>query len=152
HAVSASGHAGLFQSTPGNPFPPIAVLGGTAGGQGDLMDLFDVDSSLKMEVSDDGSVAIAGQLFTSGSCRNGCVVGNHQTHSVTEYTPTESEPTIEDFGTGMLVNGRADVALDSKFANVIDPKARYFVTVTPEGDCRGLYVASQSARGFSVRE
>ncbi|HEY5095323.1 MAG TPA: hypothetical protein VII69_09430, partial [Candidatus Eremiobacteraceae bacterium] len=152
HAISASGHAGLFQSTTGNRFPPIAVLGGTAGGQGDLMDLFDVNSNLEVEVADNGSVAIAGQLFTSGSCRNGCVVGNHQTHSVTEYTPTESEPTIEDFGTGVLVDGRADVVLDQKFANVIDSDAKYFVWAMPEGDCRGLYVASQTARGFTVRE
>src|SRR4029077_7015331 len=103
--------------------------------------LFDVNSNLEVEVADTGSVGIAGQLFTSGSCRNGCVVGNHQTHSVTEYTPTESEPTIEDFGTGMLVNGRADVALDQEFANVIDSNAKYFVWAMPEGDCRGLYVA-----------
>ena len=152
HATSASGHAGLFQNAAGNRFPSIAVIGGTAGGQGDLMDLFDVNSNLEVEVADNGSVAIAGLLFTSGSCRNGCVVGNHQTHSVTEYTPTESEPTIEDFGTGMLVNGRADVVLDQKFANVIDSDAQYFVWAMPEGDCRGLYVASQTIRGFTVRE
>jgi hypothetical protein len=152
HAISASGHAGFFQGTTGNRFAPIAALGGTAGGQGDLMALFDVNSNLEVEVADNGSVAIAGQLFTSGSCRNGCAVGNHQTHSVTEYTPAESEPTIEDFGTGMLVNGRADVVLDQKFANVIDSDVKYFVWAMPEGDCRGLYVASQTARGFTVRE
>lgn len=152
HAISASGHAGLFQSTTGDPFSPIAAVGGTAGGHGDLMDLFDGNSNLEVEVGDTGSVAIQGQLFTAGSCRNGCMVGNHQTRSVTEYTPTESEPTIEDFGTGVLVNGRADVVLDQKFVNVIDSNDKYFVWAMPEGDCRGLFVASQSARGFTVRE
>jgi len=51
-----------------------------------------------------------------------------------------------------IVDGSAEVALDPKFANVIDKNAGYLVSVTPEGDCRGLYVAHRSTHGFSVRE
>jgi len=79
-------------------------------------------------------------------------VGKHRTHSVTEYAPTESEPTIEDFGEAALADGRAAIALDSKFANVVDPSAPYSVWVTPEGDCRGLFVSAKTPSGFTVRE
>ena len=51
-----------------------------------------------------------------------------------------------------LVRGSAFIALDPKFANVIDTRTTYLVSVTPEGDCRGLYVAQRSASGFAVRE
>jgi hypothetical protein len=151
-AMSADDHAAVFINATGDTATTIVGHGGTTGGHASLMELFDGNSDFEMGVLDNGNVIISGLLFTGGSCNNGCVIGNHQTHSVTEYTPTESEPTIEDFGTGMLVNGRADVVLDQKFANVIDSGNKYFVWAMPEGDCRGLYVASQTARGFTVRE
>jgi len=46
----------------------------------------------------------------------------------------------------------ANVALDPKFASVIDNSVRYNVTLTPEGDCRGLFVAQRTSTGFTVRE
>ena len=152
HAVSAKWIAGSFTNGSGDFQPVVRIFGGTINTGAALLEVEASDRNHGMQVLDTGDVIITGHLFTSGSCQDGCVVGSHQTRSVTEYTPGESEPTIEDFGTGVLANGRADVALDPKFANVIDPKARYFVTLTPEGDCRGLYVASQTARGFTVRE
>jgi hypothetical protein len=58
---------------------------------------------------------------------------------------------FEDFGTAKLRNGRAVVRLDADFANVIK-RGDYRVFVTPEGDCRGLYVRRKSAARFEVRE
>jgi hypothetical protein len=58
---------------------------------------------------------------------------------------------FEDFGTAKLKNGRAVVALDADFAKVIK-RGDYRVFVTPEGDCRGLYVRNRSAARFEVRE
>jgi hypothetical protein len=46
----------------------------------------------------------------------------------------------------------AHVQLDPKFANVIDTKSDYVVLVTPEGDCRGLYVTNRTPVSFDVRE
>ena len=34
----------------------------------------------------------------------------------------------------------------------MDSTTKYFVTLTPEGDCRGLYVAQRDAARFVVRE
>ena len=58
---------------------------------------------------------------------------------------------FEDFGTAKLRNGRAVVALDADFAKVIR-RGDYRVFVTPEGDCRGLYIRNRSAASFEVRE
>jgi hypothetical protein len=58
---------------------------------------------------------------------------------------------FEDFGTAKLKNGRAVVALDADFAKVIK-RGDYRVFVTPEGDCRGLYVRNRGAARFEVRE
>jgi hypothetical protein len=58
---------------------------------------------------------------------------------------------FEDFGTAKLKNGRATVKLDGDFAKVIKPTG-YHVFVTPEGDCRGLYVRGKAAASFEVRE
>ena len=57
---------------------------------------------------------------------------------------------FEDFGTAKLRGGRAVVKLDADFAKVITRDYRVFLT--PEGDCRGLYVRNKTAASFEVRE
>jgi hypothetical protein len=57
---------------------------------------------------------------------------------------------FEDFGSAKLRRGRAMVKLDVDFAKVIK-RGDYKVFLTPEGDCRGLYVR-KSAVSFEVRE
>jgi hypothetical protein len=57
---------------------------------------------------------------------------------------------FEDFGSAKLARGRAVVKLDANFAKVIK-SGDYRVFVTPEGDCRGLYVRRRTNR-FEVRE
>ncbi len=50
-----------------------------------------------------------------------------------------------------LKRGRAVVNLDADFAKVIK-SGDYRVFITPEGDCRGLFVRRKSANRFEVRE
>jgi hypothetical protein len=57
---------------------------------------------------------------------------------------------FEDFGAAKLKRGRAVVQLDPDFAKVIK-RGDYRVFLTPEGDCRGLYVRKRAA-SFEVRE
>lgn len=71
---------------------------------------------------------------------------------VDTYAPQTTQPSLEDFGEAQLAGGRATVALDPKFASAIDNSVRYYVTLTPEGDCRGLYVAQRDPTNFTVRE
>jgi len=58
---------------------------------------------------------------------------------------------FEDFGSAKLTGGRATVKLDADFAKTVKLND-YRVFLTPEGDCRGLYVQSKGTRGFEVRE
>ncbi|HLJ84747.1 MAG TPA: hypothetical protein VKT51_11280 [Candidatus Eremiobacteraceae bacterium] len=114
-----------------------------AGYKGETQ-VFYVDSS--------GNEIISGFLYTAGSCNSGCITHGPQQKRVVSYESRESQPTIEDFGEAQLVNGEAQVALDSSFANVIDKNATYMVFTSPEGDCNGLFIAHKSTAGFEVRE
>jgi hypothetical protein len=55
------------------------------------------------------------------------------------------------FGAAKLKRGRALVKLDADFGKVIK-RGDYRVLLTPEGDCRGLYVHRRRATSFEVRE
>jgi hypothetical protein len=66
------------------------------------------------------------------------------------YCMESPELWFEDFGTAKLQGGRAVVKLDADFAKVIK-RGDYRMFLTPEGDCRGLYVR-RKANSFEVRE
>ena len=101
-----------------------------------------------------GDVNISGQYLKNGECLQGCAAPSpaRPGHAVVSYVPTQSLPSLDDFGEASLQNGYAYVQLDSAFANVIDRTASYLVFITPEGDSRGLYVTQKTAQGFVVRE
>jgi hypothetical protein len=67
------------------------------------------------------------------------------------YALESPECWFEDFGRAELKGGKARVELRPDFAAVIDAKAMH-IFLSPEGNCHGLYVSSQSRKGFSVRE
>ena len=77
--------------------------------------------------------------------------GHHHLYAHSAFAQT-TEPVIEDFGSGQLVNGVASVRLDSSFADAITDRAAYMVFITPDGDSRGLYVTQKTLQGFVVRE
>jgi hypothetical protein len=66
------------------------------------------------------------------------------------YCMESPEVWFEDFGAAKLKRGRAVVKLDADFGKVIK-RGDYRVFLTPEGDCRGLYVR-RKANSFEVRE
>jgi hypothetical protein len=59
---------------------------------------------------------------------------------VAAYPSRQTVPTIEDFGEARLLNGSVHVGINPDFARTIEPSADYLVFITPEGDCRGLFV------------
>jgi hypothetical protein len=67
------------------------------------------------------------------------------------YCMESPELWFEDFGAAKLRRGRTVVELDANFGKVIK-RGDYRVFLTPEGDCRGLYVRRKSAASFEVRE
>jgi hypothetical protein len=59
---------------------------------------------------------------------------------------------FEDFGGGRLQDGASTVQIDALFAQAVNTELEYRVYLTPEGDCRGLYVTNKTASSFEVRE
>lgn len=74
--------------------------------------------------------------------------GEHWVHLYAVQSP---ENWFEDFGSGQLVNGSAEIRLEPTFAQTI-ASGDYRVFPVPNGDCKGLYVAQKTATGFVVRE
>ena len=141
------GVAGLVTGTDSNG---AGVVSETGNPQSWIFRGFsDFHDAYTFEVADDGTV-FAKAYGTSTAIRISQRTSTGR--SVDTYAPQVSQRTIEDFGEAQLVNGVANVALEPRFAAAIDRMARYLVTVTPEGDCRGLYVAQRNGIGFTVRE
>jgi hypothetical protein len=67
------------------------------------------------------------------------------------YSLESPEAWFEDFGRGELADGRGQVELDPDYAALVESED-YYVFLTPEGDCDGLYIAGKSPTGFEVRE
>jgi hypothetical protein len=65
------------------------------------------------------------------------------------HTP---ESWFEDAGSGQLSGGEAVVNIESVFGETINTGVEYHVFLTPNGDCKGLYVAQKSAGSFVVKE
>jgi hypothetical protein len=123
-------YIGLIGRAPASGFPLVAT---NSDGSANL---FWVDGA--------GNVAYRGGLSHFTSVKSGATVKS--------FTPTSAAPTVEDTGTAQLVGGAAAVRLDPTFAESIDTTAAYRVFVTPNGDTRGLFVATKSPAGFLVRE
>jgi hypothetical protein len=59
---------------------------------------------------------------------------------------------FEDFGSARLSGGVAVVRLDSTFKQTVNSKLEYHVFLTPNGDCKGLYIHQKTGTSFEVRE
>jgi len=95
-----------------------------------------------------GNVLVAGAFAVTGA--KGAAVPFPDGTRRLLYCMESPELWFEDFGTAKLTRGRAVVELDARFATVITRDYRVFLT--PEGDCRGLYVRRKTAASFEVRE
>ena len=63
-----------------------------------------------------------------------------------------TEDWFEDAGSGQLAHGEAVVNLEGTFGQTVNASIEYHVFLTPNGDCKGLYVAQKSPTSFVVRE
>lgn len=59
---------------------------------------------------------------------------------------------FEDFGSARLSGGVAVVHIDARFGQTVNAKMEYHVFLTPNGDCKGLYVHQKNPTSFEVRE
>jgi hypothetical protein len=77
---------------------------------------------------------------------------DNATRKVSLYAMQSPENWYEDFGSGTLVNGIATVTLDPTFAQTVNTTTDYHIFLTPNGDCKGLYISRKSSGSFEVRE
>lgn len=73
---------------------------------------------------------------------------------VTMFCIEAPENLFQDYGTGELINGEAQVNFDPIFSNSIrvDDKHDIRVMVQLEGDCKGVFVSNKTKDGFTVKE
>lgn len=108
------------------------------------------------------SWAYAGARYNNTNYK---IIGNGNVSTIVEgatrgsskkvmFAPEAPEVLFEDYGTGQLVNGRADIQIDPIFANNIqvDRQHPLKVFIQLEGDCNGTYVTNKSKDGFTVVE
>jgi len=74
------------------------------------------------------------------------------TRQVETYALQSAENWFEDAGSGQLSNDAAHVDLEPVFGQTVNTGVEYHVFLTPDGDCKGLYLSAKSSGGFDVRE
>ncbi|MFZ0365911.1 MAG: hypothetical protein WAL67_17060 [Candidatus Cybelea sp.] len=141
-AVSAIGAVRRFPALVVGRFMSNGPLIDAFGGSDNETQVLFLDHRGNLTVA--GSVTQHGSPMTVRTTSHGDEVGT--------FAPQQSTPTMEDFGEAQLVEGRAVVRLDPRFASTIDGRFRYLVFLTPQGDCNGLYVAQKTADAFLVKE
>lgn len=122
----------------------IGVIARNVAGQNYPLVVADTNGTDLMYVDASGNLFYNGSLINFARTSGGNVA--------TTYGERSTSPTIDDNGTAQLVNGSATVQLDPVFAHSIDGHQAYQVMLTPDGDTRGLFIASKSPTSFVVRE
>lgn len=69
------------------------------------------------------------------------------------YSVVSFQPEVYDRGKATLINGERYISFNQAFVSLLSENPdELVVTVTPRGSSRGLYIVSQDAKGFTVRE
>lgn len=165
----ASDGTGVFGA--GNGLTPVRLTSGTGGAfVGDYFGVFGLSKNTSTTVyraggyfSTDasGSYSIVGAMSSSNVARK--IEGNGTVNTVVKDTEgkqvllsaTESpENLFSDYGSGVLVNGKAHITLDPIFAKNISVNSQHplRVFIQLEGDCHGVFVTNKSGDGFDVVE
>jgi len=100
--------------------------------------------------SGDCGIDGSGNLACSGTLGGSNVTANARV--LETYGVQAAENWYEDYGSGQLSGGAAHIDLDPDFGETVNTGVAYHVFLTPNGDCKGLYVANKTATGFEVRE
>jgi len=116
----------------GTAAPVLLTSGGTA-------------DSGKCSIDTNGDVGCTGRVGAYAPVDGGA-------RRVSLYAMQSAENWFEDAGSGQLTNGSARIALDPTFAQTVNTGLDYHIFLTPNGDCKGLYVSQKTATSFEVHE
>jgi hypothetical protein len=167
-AAGAWGDAGGTNCNPGNAFLCQGVLGTTDDGFGGTF--YNNTASGEFLPALYASNSGTGDIFTaqSGTTTSACTIDQNanlycdgkiaefsatpDSRTLTTYSVQAAENWYEDAGSGQLQAGSTHIALDPNFGATVNTGVEYHVFLTPDGDCKGLYVSAKSNGGFDVRE
>jgi hypothetical protein len=96
-------------------------------------------------------IGAAGDVACSGKVAS-VVDADGGARKVSLYAMQSPENWFEDAGSTQLSNGSVRVELDAAFAQTVNTGVDYHVFLTPNGDCKGLYVSQKTATSFEVHE
>jgi hypothetical protein len=97
------------------------------------------------------TIDVSGNLFCTGS-KSAVVPVDGGSKKVALYAVEAPENWFEDAGSGQLSNGSAVIHLENMFGQSVNTSIDYHVFLTPNGDCKGLYVSQKSPTSFEVHE
>jgi hypothetical protein len=150
------GGAGLFLNN-SNTLPALVV--GNNGSGGGCTGCSSVAASTALVLVTEGGVDGSGKCSIDVTGNMGCTgrVGadapvDGGMRRVALYATQATENWFEDAGSGQLHQGSARIALDPTFAQTANTGVDYHVFLTPNGDCKGLYVSRKSPTSFEVHE
>lgn len=134
---------GIFQNNGGSYYTNFAFNYAT-GGIGFPWAVFNGDGA-------GCSIDPLGDFSCSGT-KNAAVPVDKGKHYVAMSAIESPRVWFEDFGSAQLRGGVAVVKIDSRFTQTVNTNREYHVFLTPNGDCRGLYINQKSQGSFEVRE
>jgi hypothetical protein len=123
-------------------FATLYLQNNSTGGTGAVLQAVGSNGSCAADVN--GNLGCTGGLAAVASVSGSKQVGLSAIHSAEDW--------FEDAGSGQLSGGEAVVNIESVFGETINAGVEYHVFLTPNGDCKGLYVAQKSAASFVVKE
>jgi len=101
---------------------------------------------------DGGEGVRAGANWNCGGTSSSVVDVDNGSRKIALYAVQAPQNWFEDFGSGQLSHGSTVVHLEAVFAQTVNSELEYHVFLTPNGDCRGLYVSRKSPTSFEVHE
>jgi hypothetical protein len=136
--------AGTFENNADDTGDPTLELENFGSDQGLVLETFSSGDN-SCQIASDGDLACTGTI-------KGAVQVDGGARKVSLYAMQSAENWFEDAGSGQLSNGSVSIALDPTFAQTVNLGVEYHVFLTPNGDCKGLYVSQKSATSFGVHE
>ena len=94
---------------------------------------------------------VSGNLLCNGS-KSAVVPVDDGSRQVALYAVEAPENWFEDFGSRHLAGGTSIITLEPTFAQTVNTGEDYHVFLTPNGDCKGLFVTHKTETSFEVRE
>jgi hypothetical protein len=149
--------AGVFASSDDDDAIAAVSADKNGGQRAGFFDNLSSNANEAVLVAEGFNVGGMCSMFTNGNLecsgtKSAVVPVSEGARRVALYAIEGPENWFEDAGSGQLANGMAVVNLEPIFGETVNTNMEYRVFLTPNGDCKGLYVAQKSANSFVVRE